>query len=202
MNKNRIKAHFQYGWWVYPVIFAAVSVLWWTVFSRLAEPKADELLNITIVGEADDTGLAEDLSAALKGKTAKELKEINIEVVSGDNFMLADIVAMRCMGETDLLIFEEDYLLQPMSSNFGPIDSELLKSYFPDAELYEEEGEVLGMLLFDGDKDCRFAGYYSGDSKCWVFITPTSENAAMLNGEGTEENNTALLAIRYLMEKE
>lgn len=202
MNRSRIKAHFQYSWWIYLVICAAVVVFWCSVFSHLAAPKADEMLNITIVGDADGEKLSEELQNALEGKTQKPLREIHVEVVSPTNAMLADIVAMRCLGETDLIIFEEDALVTPVSSNFGSIDREQLKEYFPDAVLYEEEGETFGMLLYDGETDCHFSEYYSGDQSCWVFITPCSENAAMLNGKGTKENDTALQAIQYLMEKE
>lgn len=200
MDKSRIRTHFQYSWWVYIVIIVLTSVLWCTVFGRLAQPKADEMLNITIVGDVDDSSLAEDLARALEGKTSKPLKEVNIEVVSGSNGMLGDIIAMRCLGETDLMIFEEDYLLRPMSSNFGVIDTEQLKQYITDAEFYNEDGEVLGMLLYDGMTDCNFVRYYSGDKKFWVFITPVSENAAMVNGKGTEDADAALQAITYLME--
>lgn len=201
MSRSRVKTHFQYGWWIYLIIIAAVIIFWCTVFSRLAEPDSDEMLNITIVGDADDEALSADLAEALEGKTAKPLKEINIEIVSGDDAALSDIVTMRCLGETDFIIFEEEYIIRPVSSNFGPVDEDGWRTYFPDAQLYEEEGAIYGMLLYDGQTECNFTDYYSGDQRCWVFVTPVSENAAALNGKGEAQDDAALQAIQYLMEE-
>lgn len=202
MNKDRIRAHFRYSWWVYLVIAAAATALWCSVFAKLADPKADEMLNITFVGETEPADFSDDLRKALEGKTSKPLKEINLEVVSSTNGMIGDIIAMRCLGGTDLIIFEEDALLEPMSSNFGGLDREQMRERFGDAVFYEEDGDLMGLLLYDGEAGCRFLRYYSGNQKCWVFIPPKAENTARLNGEGDAEDDAALQAIQYLMEKD
>lgn len=198
--KRAIKTHFQYSWWVYLLIIAAVITLWVSIFTKLAEPKAYEKLNITIVGNVDGDALSFDLEKVLEGKTNKPLKEINVEVVSVNNLQLGEIIAMRCMGETDLIIFEEDYIVKPLSSNFSPFEENALKNSFPDAEIYSENGKAYGTLLFDGISQTNFKTYYQGDKKFYAFITPVSENCAALNGKGEKENDAVIQAIKYLTE--
>lgn len=199
MNR-RTKAHFQYGWWVYILIIVAVITLWVSVFSQLAKPKPYEVLNITFVGSADDKNLKDDLQNALKDKTSYPLKKINVEVVSGKALNLAEIISMRCMGETDLIIFEEDYIVKPLSLNFKGIDGSKLNGYFNGATLYNEDEKTYGMQLYDGSTKTNFTKYYKGENKWWALITPTSENVAKINGIGEEKNDAALQAIKYLME--
>lgn len=198
MNR-RTKAHFQYGWWVYLLIVVAAITLWVAVFAQLARPKAYEVLNITIVGEVNGDKITEDLVKELDGKTAHPLKKINVEVVSGKSLNLAEVIAMRCIGDTDLILFDEEFLFKTMSSNFKAVDGEKLNSWFGGITPYEEEDKTYGMLLYDGVSQTNFSNYYNGENKFWAFITPVSENAAKINGVGEEENDSALQAIKYLM---
>lgn len=202
MNKTRVRIHLQYGWWIYLLIVAAAAVVWCTVFAGLAQPRANERLNLVLVGEFDAEALSEDLLETLEGKTVRPLKEINVEVVSGENGMLADIITMRCIGDTDLIIFEASYLLEDMESCVAALDDDMLDTYIGHSERYEENGEALGLLLYDGEKKTNFSEYYSGHDVCWAFVTPVSQNAAALNGEGDEADDAVLRVIRYLMERQ
>ena len=199
MNK-RVKTHFQYSWWAYILIIVAVITLWVSVFVKLAEPKADERLNITIVGSVDGKNIAADLEKALESKTNKPLKEINVEIIAGDNVQIGEIIAMRCMGETDLIIFEEEYIVKPLSLNFKPVDESRIKEYFGSSDLYKEDDKTYGVLLYDGTSQINFKTYYKGDKKFYAFVTPVSENCAKLNGKGAEESDAAIQAIKYFTE--
>lgn len=200
MNRTRIKSHFQYGWWIYLLIVAAVVTLWCSIFYELSKPATNEILTITIVGNVEDTTLADDLKKALDGKTSAELKKINVEVVSGTTLNIGEIVAMRCMGDTDIIIFDEDYIVTPVALNFKAIDESALVNRFGNVELYKEEDSTYGFLLYDGTTKTNFANYYNGEKKFWAFITPVSENASAINGKGKKEDDTALQALEYLME--
>lgn len=180
MNK-RIKTHFQYGWWVYVLIIVAAVTLWISVFVELAKPKPYEVLNITVVGKADGDKIEEQL----KSYFGDELKEINVEVIAGNNLMLGEIVAMRCLGETDFIIFEEEYIVKPASLNFSPLDENKLIAYFGERELYREEDKIYGVKM---------------NGNFWALVTPVSENCAKINGKGEEKNDAALRAIKYLTE--
>lgn len=197
---KRIKAHFQYGWWVYLLIIAAVITLWLSVFAQLAKPKANEVLNITFVGGVNSETLADDIKSALDGKTQTPLKKVNVEFISGKNVNLAEIIAMRCLGDCDLIIFGEEYIGGLIAPNFRPLDAEKLSGYFGGITPFVEEEKTYGVLLYDGVSRTNFANYYKGDKKFWAFITPVSENAAGLNGKGSEKDDAALKAIRYLTE--
>lgn len=198
--KKRIKTHFQYSWWVYLLVIVAVITLWISAFSKLAEPKVYERLNITIVGNVDGKNISTDLDKALEGKTAKPIKELNVEVVSGKNIQLAEIIAMRCIGDCDVVIFEEDFIGGLIAPNFRPLDDSKLLKCFPDAELYKIEDKTYGTLLFDGASQTNFKTYYKGDKKFYAFVTPVSENCAQINGKGEEQHNAAILALKYFTE--
>lgn len=79
MNKREIKIHLQYSWWIYLLLAIAVVAIWLSIFAKLAEPKANEMLNITIVGSVDENKMQSGISTALNGKTEKPLKEIRVE---------------------------------------------------------------------------------------------------------------------------
>lgn len=201
MNESNIKTHLQYEWWAYLLIAVAVIAIWLSVFAKFAEPAPNEMLNITVVGTIDEKGMQDGLFAELKGKTNKQLKEVNIETIAKNNAMLGELLAMRCVGDTDFIIFEEDAIYDNMGDLFYPVDKELFSEYVPNAKYLEQNGETLGILLNGENTLNRFTNFYKGEKKCWLFITPASKNVAAMNGKGEKADNSALLAIQYLLEE-
>lgn len=122
--------------------------------------------------------------------------------MASNNAMLGELIAMRCVGDTDFIIFEEDCIYDNIGDLFSPIDKSIMSSYIGECEYLVQKDITLGILLNGENAKNNFTEFYKGEKKCWLFITPASCNVAAMNGKGNEQDNAALLAIKYLLESQ
>lgn len=181
-----------------------VSTLW----NQITKPDMNEKLSICFVGQNFNHEEAQSqLSQKPSPFTEQVLKELTVESLYHDNgTMLAEALTVRCIGETDFIILEDDYLFDQIGSRyFSEIPKDIAKLYFPDAETYEEDGRIYGIRVHspdDGGESSAFSKYYKGENACWLFFTVVSENTAGMNGKGNTADTAALDLAAYLWREE
>lgn len=200
MNKKRLASHFQYGWIGYVAIAAAVILIWLMLFGFVGKVPTGQRLNVSVFGkEFNAEKLATDLT---DGNVFSENKPMKISVQTEydeNKNMLLYTLGVRAVGETDVIIIEEQYL----SENFGhtyfsEISKDIAEKYFGGKELYSEDGDLFGVLVYDGYEQNNFTKYYGGEERCYAFITGGCRTAGTING-GLEGNDAAFDLILFLM---
>ena len=204
MNKKALINHLHYYFWLYAVVFVAVIVFWYFLFSALAKPAANERLNLTFIGiNINDKGLQEHLTENIPKISEQTIKKSEVEQLTWtDDYNMNLTLLARSNGNSDIIIIEESTISEKnisLGAYFAELEKAKVKSYFgEETEVYEQNGKVYGVCIYDGEKANNFSDYYTGNVKCWAFITPASHNAAKWNGEGKEEDAVALEVLKYL----
>lgn len=198
MNKEIVN-HFQYKWWVYLLAIVLIIVCWFSIFDILAEPKSNERLYITFVGNSfDNTKLQEDLPTVLKDLTSQNIKKIGVEIIDEENVVKRDsLLVTRAMGTTDIFIWEGD-LADNLDDRYAVLNDSDISSLLGDVEYHKIDGKAYAILL--NATQNNFSKYYSGDKQCWLLVSANSVNFGGANGNGNESNDSALQAVKYLLE--
>ncbi len=199
--KTGLRNHLYYHWWVYVMSAALIVALWLSVFDRLAQPKANEQINITYIGGSfDHLKLQSDLYDVLPERTQQNIKRISVEnaVIEGE-YDLNTILRARTAGSCDFFIIESSVIGQyemDLSSYFPEADASALETLVEDVEYIAEGGKVYGLSCTGG---MTLASYYSGKNECMIFFNKHSVNLSDLFG-GNEKQDAALQIIRFLTE--
>ena len=199
-----LKKYFERHWTVYIAIILIPIVFWCAVYSVLDDPKDNEKFAILFVGtELDSEALQEYITTNLSDK---EMKSIDVEDIVLDGSLYYDYLKAKCY-DYDLVIISESY----MKDYVGRVvfEREILVSTYadllPQAEFYYEiiDGNELpfGYVLKDENTDNIFSNFYSGNEKCYVFLSPQSVNLDTVNGKGEKGDDFALKILHALFEK-
>lgn len=200
--KPQSRKRLLYRWPLYLLGLVALVFIITTLWNRFTAPAMNEKLSVCIVGQNfRDADAQHTLSENPKFFTDQTLKELTVESLYHDNgSLLAEALTVRCVGETDFIILEDDYLFEEIGSRyFSEIPAEIVQQYFPGAVTYEENGHIYGICVHSPEmEDTVFSEYYEGTNSCWLFFTIVSENAAGMNGKGAESDTAALDLAAYL----
>ncbi len=198
---KNLRNHIHYYWWTYIVAVVLVFALWLPLFSRLAEPKANEQINITYIGTSfNHLKLQSDLYDILPQRTKQGVKRISVEnaVIEGE-YDLNTILRARLAGSCDFFIIErsviEDYEID-LASYFSEVDVTKLEKIFENIDKVTENNKNYGIALNSGMK---ISTYYSGKDGCVIFFNKNSVNMSDLFGNNTE-NDACVQVIKYLTE--
>lgn len=199
--KERLRNHIVYYWWTYLISAVLIIMLWTTLFSKLAEPKANEQINITYIGSAfDHVKLQSDLQDVIPELSEQNIKRVSVENagINGE-YELNTILRARLAGNCDFIIIEgkvlEDYKLD-LASYFAEVDADTLTQYFVNCENITEDNKTYGITL---PSECKLHNYYLGKSDLKVFFNKNSVNLSDLF-DGIKEQNAALEILKYLAE--
>lgn len=198
-----MKDYLRYNWWKYLCIIAASTLLWCTVFSAIAQPRSDERVNVLFIGTRLDTpALKDEIVAALPELSNQPIESVRVDLTLPDIIPYAMLLSTRVM-EYDIIIIEEPYLREYTGQQHFSPSSEQLQSCFPNAQPYYEEADgytlIFGYVLYDTQQQNIFSEHYSGENRCYLFVSPESVNFDTLNGEGEPGNDAALKVAQYLM---
>ena len=200
-----MKDHLQFHWWKYLALALLPILLWIGVFQILAQPKAHQRVNVLYIGSQLDTiRLQWELKTALPELTQQQILSaaVNSEAIPKEQYFNA--LTARCF-DYDLIIIEEDCMRENIGQAIFVRLLPELTEQLPNALPYEETAEdallTFGYILYDGQRENLFSGFYSGNQKCYAFISPESVNFDTLNEKGNAGDDAALKALRYLMEK-
>ena len=212
--KKEVASHIQYSGWKYLTILLVAIVLWCTIFTVLAQPKADEKVSIAcFVDQVDIDLLSNQLNANKENITTQKLKEISAESILSTDSMLSALLSTRKIT-SDLLIVGESSLSTDSSSStsidpksFQPFSQEklrqLLSGKVENLEFYYVEEYTVGIYLnnADGTSGGRFNDFYNGSERCVAFFSNESVNLGALYDVGESTNCGALDVLVYLLTK-
>lgn len=193
-------AHMTYHWWKYLLVLAASTLVWMVVFDSLGQPAKNEKIRISYFGEqlALET-MEKDFIQILPSLTHQTIEKVTVENPIGT--ITADyhaVLTSRIYG-ADFIIIEESVLAETVGNTyFLPLPVDALEDRLLELTFYTENDVPFGILL--NGLDTVFSSYYSGDEKCYLFITHTSVNMAGIMGTGSAEDDAALKLIEYLLE--
>lgn len=195
--------HLQYDWWKYVAVLLVPLVLWCSVFSILKRPKANERLHILFLGDGLNTQqMTQDLEQYLQENTSQELKSVQVTMAeySEENY------ASQLMAATysyDIIIISENQMQDTVGQDHFFVLPEALQG--TEITFYEESANdkdlPFGAVICDGIQQNSFGKYYSGTEKCYIFISPQTENLYPLNTKSRAEDNATMIAWQWLMEK-
>jgi len=197
-------AHLQYDWWKYAAALLIPLILWCSVFSVLKKPKANERLHILFLGSGlNCQTIEQDLTAYLQVNTTQKLKSVQVAAVEYTDENYANQL-MAATYSYDLIIISENQMQNTVGQDyFFVLPDALQKS---EVSLYEEtvnhETMPFGAVVFDGIQHNSFSKYYSNTEKCYIFISPQTENLYPFNTQSSEGDDAAVLAWQWLMEKQ
>lgn len=198
---KRRSAHLQYNWWKYCLVVVFSAIVWMVVFDMIAAPEKNEKIKISFIGDDfSHEELEETLCTILPELTEQSIKSISVESpVNGQSNDYYSVLATRAHG-ADIMIFEESALPETVGETyFDPLSTEKLENYVAVDAYYCEDGVAYGILLWDGEGKNRFSQFYSGDERCYLFLTHTTVNAADVVSNGSAEDDAALQIIKYLL---
>ena len=191
----------QYNWWKYCLVVVFSAIVWMVVFDMIAAPEKNEKIKISFIGDDfSHEELEETLCTILPELTEQSIKSISVESpVNGQSNDYYSVLATRAHG-ADIMIFEESALPETVGETyFDPLSTEKLENYVAVDAYYCEDGVAYGILLWDGEGKNRFSQFYSGDERCYLFLTHTTVNAADVVSNGSAEDDAALQIIKYLL---
>ena len=191
-------------WITYLAIILIPIVFWCSIYSVLDNPKDNEKFAVLFVGEGLDTeGLQQYISVNMNDP---RIKSIEVESTTIYESLYYDYLKTRCY-DYDLIIISESN----MRDHVGRVvfEREIMLSQYgerlPESEYYYEniEGDEIpfGFVLNDEVNDNLFSGYYIGNEKCYLFLSPRSVNLDQINGEGVKGDDYALKVLLALFEK-
>lgn len=181
MKTEKWTAHLQYSWPVYGAVIGCTALFWCFLFHLSDAVPASQRLNIACFGQGF---LAEEWDRELAGeRSGYGLRETHVTAEYAENRnYLSYLLAVRAVGDTDVVIIEEPYLYDGIgNAYFAELSAELMREWFPGAELYTENGATFGLLLYDGADETAFVQRYQGKNRCWAFLTPACQTAGSLN---------------------
>lgn len=198
MNKKEIKNHFQYRWWLYVVLTVAVIALWITLFGILGRVDDTEKFHITFIGSGfDDRMFKSDLPDVIKSNSKQNIEQINVEsIVEESDYALTMLLSTRTQGSTDLFIWSGE-LKGNLGDMFARLNETALASKLGDNVVYLRDND--GIYGIEITKNDTLSKYYSGNEKCYLFVSADSVNFGGINGKGAIENDVGLSIIKYLL---
>lgn len=210
--RKEVISHIQYSGWKYFAVLLVAIVFWSTIFTALAQPKADEKVSIScFVDQVDIDLISNELNANKENITTQKLKEISVESILSTDSMLSALLATRKIT-SDLLIVGESLLSADSTSStaidpksFVPFSQEkleqLLAGRVENLQYYYVEGYTVGIYLnnADGTSVGRFGDFYNGSERCVAFFSIESVNLGALYDVGNPNNLGALDVLIYLL---
>lgn len=196
-----MKQHLQYNWWKYLLVLILPMVFWYSAFTLLLKPARNEQLRILFVGEALDTSaLQEQLTQLLPAETAQSLQEITVAQTLPGMTSYNDFLTAQSFYY-DLIIFSESQMTETIGQSYFSRIPPALLELFPNTEVYTEavEDTELSYALLP-DAESRFASYYYGDERCFLFFSPESVNLGIGNKQGATQDDAAVKAAQLLLE--
>lgn len=199
-----LKKYFERHWTSYLAIILVPIVFWCALYSILDDPADNEKFAILFVGEGLDS---EGLQAYIVDNFKDEkIKSITVDSMVIYDMLYYDYLRTRCY-EYDLIIFTESNMKEQIGR--GIFEREILIADYgdvlPKAEFYYEniDGNELpfGFLLRDENTSNLFSDYYSGNEKCYLFLSPQSVNLDTVNGKGVKGDDFALKVLNALFLK-
>lgn len=196
------KAHLQYHWWKYLLVFIFSFSVWYTVFHSIAQPNPNEKLNVLFVGESlDAQGLETEIKQHLPDLTSQELQQVKVTQTYLQGDEMFQVLQTR-FYEYDIVIISESCLQKNMGVLLEQrFMTQALCRYFSEYMLYVETSEngaaAYGFLMEQSRG--LFANYYLGKEKCYCFPSPWSENFGGLNSRGEKADDCALVIMDLLL---
>lgn len=199
-----LKKYFERHWTVYVAIVLIPIVFWCAVYSVLDDPKDNEKFAILFIGECfDNEGLQNYIVNNFKDE---RIKSIAVDTTTIYDALYYDYLRTRCY-EYDLIIFTESNMREQIGR--GVFGREILIADYadvlPKAEFYYENinGQDLpfGFVIRDEGTSNLFSNYYSGNEKCYLFLSPQSVNLDTVNGKGIKGDDFALRVLNALFLK-
>ncbi len=201
------EAHLQYNWWKYLAVILVPVILWCWVFSAVAQPKGHERLHVLFIGdELDGLQLQRDLEEVLPTLTEQKIKQV--KVVS--DFIPSNYYGTKMTTNTyefDLIIVSQRFMRENTGQFFRVLPNGGSLPGFGELGIHKETppdvGSELafGIVLWEQGMENRFGSYYSGSEKCYIFLSPQSENLAPLYNDCSEGNDAATQALKFLLGK-
>lgn len=203
--KNKQRVRLTYTWWIYLVVAILIIALWIFVFDRLAQPKPNEKLLVSVAANHIQTdNMEQDLKDRLPQLSAQNVKQVTVESIPFDStYNLTNALFSRSL-DADIIIVAHSAMFEGIGEGyFPPINETEYKKAFGEVEFFREKsGVAYGILLYDGQTANNFSKYYTGTDKCWLFISGECVNTAGLNGKGESGNDAAVQTIKWLLEKQ
>ena len=167
------------------------------------KPQDNEKLSVLFVGdELDDEGLEKYLIDNYK---TEKIKDINVESILVNNTLYYDFLRAKTV-EYDIVIISEKCMrphtgraifeLEILPDRWGE-DLPELEYYYEAVEGVEEE-LPFGFVICNGNAGNLFSEYYSGDERCYLFISPYSVNMNQVNKTGEAGDDFGIKVIRAL----
>lgn len=200
MKKISLEKH----WLTYLAIILVPVIFWCSVYSVLDDPKDNEKFAILFVGDGFDCEAFEQYIHTEMSDS--RIKSISVESTTIYDDLYYDYLKTRCY-DYDLIIITESN----MRDHVGRVVFEreiMLGDYadiLPKSEYYYEniDGTEIpfGFVLNDEGTSNLFAEYYSGEEKCYLFMSPRSVNLDQINGEGEKGDDYALRVLLSLFDQ-
>lgn len=172
---QRIKNHLRYNWGVWVLACFAVLALCGTIFRAASRPDGQDVLNVILVSDRiSGSGMETDL----RERFGDSFREVLVEQYSPADPQLSQRLAVAVVDERDLVILPALALLPDTGdAYFCPIEADAAERYFPERNLYVENGTAYGVAL---------AG--AADELSYLFFIGTSQNLAELTGNQNGDN--------------
>lgn len=199
---KQMPGHLQYDWWKYIAALLIPLVLWGSVFSIVAKPKANERLNVLFLGEGlHAETLQEDLTARIKDCTQQNIKSVQVSVAKfeKDNFSQQLIAATYSY---DIIIIGQSQMTETIGQDYFQVLPEEFRSEWD--SVYEEKIQdqqlTFGVVMWDDNVNNTFGKYYDGLERCFAFISPQTHNLYPFSKQSKQGDDAAVVALRWLME--
>ena len=199
-----LKKYIERHWTTYVAIVLIPIVFWCAVYSVLDDPKDNEKFAVLFIGEdLDVEGLQGYITDNLK---EEQIKSISVDTTTIYENLYYDYLKARCYAY-DLIIISESNMMEFVGR--AVFEREILVATYgdmlPNAEFYYEniDGNELpfGFIIADENTNNLFSQYYSGDEKCYLFLSPQSVNLDTINGKGVKGDDFALKVLHALFSK-
>lgn len=197
-----MKEHLQFHWWHYLLLLILIVLFWTGIFQALAQPKPEQRLSVLYIGSQLDTqNLEKELTQALPELTGQTLLEIRVVNEHPDRRQYATYLEARCF-DYDLIIIQQEYMEENIGQNAFVRLTDQLLAQLPGAWLYQESVGEYGVLTygFVAESNSRLLSFYSGESPCYLFVSPQSVNFDTLNEKGQAGCDAGLRTLKYLLE--
>ena len=205
MRRVDIRRHFQYFWWCYLAILIVAIVFWTSVYGIIEKPDANEKLTLSYFGNSYDGAKLElEIEKNITDITSQNIREFSVDQVNQTEDILLGSMIQTRLYSSDIMIFEEGVVTEEfVSMNFRPIINKLEACFSNmDVEYYIIDGIKYGIILNSpGQISNIFTKYYSGNSTLIAFFAPYCENLGGIYGIGNNNDDAAIMLMRFLLEE-
>lgn len=196
------RGHLQYHWIKYVAVLLIPLILWCSVFSVMKKPKANERLHILFLGEGLHTEkMEQSLREYLQNHLDRNLKSVQVtQSLYTDQNYSAQLLAATY--SYDLIVISESQKKDNVGQGYFSVLPQELQMQTEGLYAEDVEGKrmVFGGVLSENGGKNRFSQYYSGKERCYLFISPQTENLYPYNQNSKQGDQAAVIAWQWFME--